>query len=100
MKFKLRYETEEEMPNYVDQLPEEEWESVSGYKKLTQSEKDLLKTIYLRHMNGMGRSYRFEFYGAARIEKVERDIENRSINIFYNDERRTWFHYDQNLTWW
>lgn len=64
-------------------------------KHLNDEEYELLLKVYANHNRSVGLRER-EKYSLSHIVKVERNIEENCLNVYYEDE---WWHYCKNGTW-
>lgn len=71
------------------------FENVKGFNNLTKNQKELLERVYKKHLRQMWEEDR-GLYAIEKIKKVEWDNEENTVNIFFED---TWWHYNQNDTW-
>ena len=85
----------EEQKEMMNNLNENEISHVQGFSTLDQTQKELLVSVYKKHLLAMGTVTRNE-YIPEKIIKVKHDKNENTVNIYFKDN---WWHYQKDHTW-
>lgn len=65
-------------------------------KKLSEDEQKLFEKVYKKHFNALGSGEK-EKYKKENIIKIERDVPNNCLNVYFGNGE--WFRYYVDGTW-